>query len=116
MHPLLLAALTGVFLLAASIACALAGSVYVGAVVLAGLPLVGALATFRCAVSPTHVALALTAPTALLSGVLSAANPSWSNALIWSSIAIATFLVVLLSAHFGLWRKSKLLSRGPTRA
>jgi len=116
MQPLFLAALTGVLLLAASVASALAGSVYVAGALLAGLPIAGALATFRGALPPTRVALALTAPTALLCGALVAANPSWNTALVWSAAVIGIFLIVLLSAEFGHWRKSKVLPRSSASA
>lgn len=115
MQPLILATLTGAFLLAASVACALAGSVYVGGALLAGLPVAGALATFRGALPPIRVALALTAPTALLSLVLSTVEPSWSTALVWSAVAIGIFLIVLLCAEFGRWRKGKVLPRDSAR-
>ena len=113
---MLLATLVGVALLALSVAAAVAGSVYVGGAVLVGLPVTGALAAFRSDLPPNRVAVALTAPTALLSSVLCAANPSTTNALVWSALAVFIFVAVLLSAQFGRWRRSKVLPSRAARA
>ena len=106
----LLLVLLGAFLTLLALAAGMVGNLCAAMAIAATIPLAGTIAAFRSFLSPVQVAISLCAPLTLISAAIVFAEP-WS----WSKLAVlgvplAAFLLVLVTAHFGRWRRRAISS------
>jgi hypothetical protein len=106
--PLVLVALSSTLLLFFGMAAFVAGSIAAACACLLALPIIAALATFRCKVTPLSVAVALSLPVAALATLFAKSNPVLAAGLAWAAFVAFVFVVGLLAACFGRYRKRKL--------
>ena len=107
---MLLLVLLGAFLTLLALAAGMVGNLYAAMVIAGAIPLAGAIAAFRSFLAPVQVAISLCAPLTVISAAIALAEP-WS----WSKLAVlgvplVAFLLVLVTAQFGRWRRRAISS------
>ena len=110
-ESLVVVALSSTVLLFFGISAFLAGSLAIAVGCPLGLPVIAALATFRCSATPMAVALTLSLPLAVLTMFLATNAPDMATALGWIAFWCGLFGSALLSASFGRYRRRQIAAQ-----